>query len=169
METFIKYLLFCGVAFVFWACDGSGSVKANGSTVFNVQYTKSRTFSSGEPIITVISSKKEIEEYYGNQEIKIWDKQDDVLSEQEGYNTTQKYSDNFFADNFLVIVEFWERSVSVRHRVESIGRNGKIVISRLLAEMGTNDIGYWGIIIELNNNLKIGPFQTMFIDVDVYR
>jgi len=163
MKTSLKYLLFCGAVFVFWACNSSDSVKAS---TFNVQYTKNRVFSSGEPIITVISSKNEIKKYYGNQKVKIWDKQGDVWHGQEGYNTIEKYSDNYFANNFLVIVEFWERSDAVRHKVESIDRNGNIVINRLLAEMGTEDIGYWGIIIELNNNLRVKQFQPVFVDVD---
>jgi len=166
MKTFFKYLLFFGAIFVLWACDSSDSVKAS---TFNVQYTKNRAFSSGDPIITVISSRNEIKKYYGSRNIKIWDKQDDVWNDRDGYNTIEKYSDSYFADNFLVIIEFWERSDAVRHSVESIDRNGNIVISRFLAEMGTDDMGYWGMIIELNNNLKVKQFQPVFVDVDLYR
>jgi hypothetical protein len=161
MKTFFICLLFCEAAFVLLACNSFGSADANS---FNVQYTR-YTRSEFATDITVISSKNEIEEYYGKRKIKICDKQGEVWYEQEDYNTIEKYSDNYFADNFLVIVEFWEPSNSIRHKVEKIDKNGNIFINRLMPEMGTTDIGYWGIIIELNNHSKVKKFQPVFVDV----
>jgi len=144
------------------ACDSFGSVEASG-TAFKVQYTQ---YTRSEPVaITVISSKNEIEEYYGNRKIKICDKQGEVWYEQDGYNTIEKYSDNYFADNYLVIVELWEPNGSIRHKVERIDKNGDIVINRLVpGPYHTDDIGNWGIIIELNNNFKAEHFKTVFVN-----
>jgi len=170
MKTFfIKCLLFCGAAFMLLACDSFGSADAN---AFNVQYTRYTQYAQyaqytqNEPTtITVISSKNEIEEYYGKRKTKIWDKQGEVWYEREGYNTIEKYSDDYFADNFLVIVELWEPSGSIRHRVERIDKNGDIVINRLVPRIYiTDDMGDWGIIIELNNNFKVEQFQIVFVD-----
>ena len=161
MKTFFICLLFCGAAFVLLACNSFGSVEAN---TFNVQYTRytRSEFANG---ITVISSKNEIEEYYGKRKIKICDKQGEVWYEQEDYNTIEKYSDDYFADNFLVIVELWEPSGAIRHKVEKIDKNGDIVINRLIPRIYvTDDLGDWGIIIELNNNFKAEQFQTVFVD-----
>jgi len=163
MKTFFRYLLLCGAIFVFLACDSSSS--ATEANVFNVQYTR-YTRSEFATDITVISSKNEIEEYYGKRKIKICDKQGEVWYEQEDYNTIEKYTDDYFADNFLVIVELWEPSGSIRHKVEKIAKNGDIVINRLLPRIYfTDDMGDWSIIIELNNNFKVEQFQTVFVDV----
>jgi hypothetical protein len=133
------------------------------NVTFNVQYARNQASNGGEPTTTVISSKKEIEQYYGKQQIKICDKQ----GIEQGCNTTQKYSDDYFADNFLVIVGLWEPSGSIRHEVRWIDEDGNIVINRLVPEMGTTDIGSWGIIIELNNNFKFEQFQVLFIQEDI--
>jgi len=120
------------------------------SISFNVQYLRGGYQDYyGEPIVTVVSSKNEIEQHYGKYESKM----------------LEKYSDDYFADNFLVIVDLWEPSGSIRHKVERIDENGEIVINRLMPEIGTADIGYWSIIIELNNNFKLEQFQTVFLDI----
>jgi len=184
MKTFTKYLLFCAAAFALLTCgnhdydynldnlkpglspassssyESSSSVETSGIP-FNIKYTRG---GYNESPITVISSKSEIEQYYGKQKIKIWDKQNDIWNVQ-GYDTIEKYSDDYFADNFLVILYLWEPSGSIRHKVERINENGEIVINRLMPEIGTTDIGYWGIIIELNNNFKLEQFQTVFLDI----
>jgi len=182
MKTFTKYLLFCVVALVLLACGNSdyeldnlrtGSSPASSDSskssssvetsdiAFNVQYTR---YAQGRTT-KVITSKSEIEQYYGNQQIKICDKQDGVWGEQD-CNTIEKYSNSYFADNFLVIVELWEPSGSIRHKVERIDENGNIVINRLVPKLGTDDIGQWGIIIELNNNFKTRQFQIVFLEND---
>ncbi len=164
MKTFFKCLLSYGATFVLLACDSFGSAEAMG-TALNVQYTQ-YTRSEFANNVTVISSKNEIEEYYGNRKIKICDKQGEVWYEQEDYNTIEKYTDDYFTDNFLVIVELWEPSGSIRHKVEKIDKNGDIVINRLVPRIYfTDDMGDWSIIIELNNGSKVEQFQTVFVDV----
>jgi len=160
MKTFTKYLLFCGAVLVFWACElnpTSNNIESSSSvtsgTAFNVQYLPEGDsyygvpIDYGAPIVTVVSSKNEIEQYYGKYEI----------------NMLEKYSDSYFADNILVIVDLWEPSGSVRHEVERIDENGDIVISRLIPDSVTWDIKHWGIIIELNNNFKTKQFKAVFV------
>jgi hypothetical protein len=150
--------------------ESSSSAEVSG-IAFKVQYRQGQgnLGFSGKPIagITIVSSKDEIEQYYGKNEVKIWDKQDNCCNNyKQSDNTTEKYSDDFFADNFLVIVELAEPSGSIRHKVERIYENGDIFIRRLVPEIGTDDIGSWGIIIELNNNFKIDKFHVVFVDVN---
>jgi hypothetical protein len=170
MKTPIK-MLACAIAgsLVLLACnlgDELGNLQSGlnqDSIAFKVKYTTGNRASIGSSgITTVVSSKNEIEQYYGKNEIKIWDKQD--YWHELDYNTIEKYSDNYFEDNFLVIVELWEPSGSIRHKVERIDENGDIVIRRLVPEFGTDDIGQWGIIIELNNNFKTEQFQAVFVN-----
>ena len=158
MKMLSKYLLFCVAAFVFWACElesptDAGSTYENSPSVkasnidFYVQYVRGSSFSSP---ITVITSKDEFDKFY-----KKYDK------------GQYSYSDDFFEENYIVVVSLWEPSGSIRHRVESIDENGNIVISRLLPEIGTDDIGEWSIIIGLSNDVKIEQFKAVFVDVNV--
>ncbi|MDR2583833.1 MAG: hypothetical protein LBC75_10165 [Fibromonadaceae bacterium] len=148
MKTFTKYLLFCVAAFALWACELEAPTDVEASNIdFYIQYVRGRSFSSP---ITVITSKDEFDKFY------------------EKYDKGQySYSDDFFEENYIVVVSLWEPSGSIRHRVERIDENGDIVISRLLPEIGTDDIGEWSIIIGLSNDVKIKQFKAVFVDVKV--
>jgi len=172
MKTFSKYLPFFGMLLALLACGnhydyeasnlkaGLSPASSSSGIAFNVQYTRLYGLSKGEPGTTVISSKNEIEQYYENQEIEQY------YGKQEIKNTIEKYPDDYFADNFLVIVERWEQSGSITHKVERIDENGDIIINRLIpSPFLTDDIGHWSIIIELNNKFKLEQFQTVFVDV----
>ena len=76
-----------------------------------------------------------------------------------------KYSDGYFADNYLVIVRLVEGSGSIRHKVERIDENGDIVINRLLPGMGTADMAAWSILIEVNNNFEAEQFRVVLFDI----
>ncbi|MCL2817035.1 MAG: hypothetical protein FWD39_01435 [Clostridiales bacterium] len=120
----------------------------NGSAGFNVQYVRTDGWRAGAayPAVTVVSSVAGLEEYAG-------------FIDADG-----KYTDEFFLDNFLVIVLLEEGSGSTRHRVESVGADGRIVISRLLPEAGTCDMAEWNIVIELKNGFEPRRFRAVFLD-----
>jgi hypothetical protein len=80
-------------------------------------------------------------------------------------NAIEKYSDDFFAGNYLVIVLLGEGSGSIRHKVERVDTNGDIVITRQLPEIGTADMAAWNIIIELNNDFKPEQYQVVLTDM----
>jgi len=168
MNTFIKVLACATAISVLLSCDtgtnnnelkelkqqeptlpSSSNIPSSSSMALNVQYLRGgdQTY-YGEPIVTVVSSKKEIEKYYEKYETK----------------KLEKYSDSYFANNFLVIVEFWEGSGSIRHEVERIDENGNIVINSLVPTGAiTMDMAHWGIIIELNNNDKTKQFKAVIV------
>jgi len=98
------------------------------------------------PVCTVISSMNELEQYSNNAEYK------DAVS---------KYSDEYFSDNFLVIIIIEETSGSNRHKVEKIDVNGDIIIKQIVPEIGTSDMATWNIIIELKNSQKLERFQVV--------
>ena len=69
----------------------------------------------------------------------------------------EKYDDNFFENHELIIVLLKEGSGSIRHEVEKVvftqSADGKSsvqpVIKRIVPEVGTCDMAYWRIIIEI--------------------
>jgi hypothetical protein len=125
------------------------------SDVQDVQYIRVNWFSNVDyPITTVVSSKNELERYYDGN----------AVPDQTSLNATEKYSDDFFADNFLVIVLLQEGSGSIRHEVEKVDEDGNIVIKRLLPEVGTTDMAAWTIIVELRSDFKLDEFKAVFVD-----
>jgi len=135
----------------------------NGSIdITNVQYI--RRFGDykeiQQPIISVISARSELDQYYETHVKCIYGSDDGQFKE-----ATKIYSDDFFANNFLVIVLLEEGSGSIRHKVERIDRNGDIVINRLIPEYGTCDMAEWNIVIELNNDFKLIQYRVVLVDV----
>jgi len=133
-----------------------------GQVSFEAQYV--RTASDGGPATepAVISSRAELEQYGSyipNHRIS----GDGVRS--NGFTApTAKYTDSFFADKFLVIVPKTEGSGSISHRVESVGADGNIYITRILPEGGYADIAAWHIIIELDNSSRLSAYNAVFTD-----
>ena len=143
-------------------------------TGISVQYIRTNGYRDGVvyPIITVISSKNELEQYYDNYKDKYYLGQnfnrsidiDDEYFVPEFIEAIEVYSDNFFADNFLIIVLLEEGSGSIRHKVKTVDENGHIVIKRLIPEIGTADMAQWHIIIQCNNNIKAEQYQVQIQD-----
>ncbi|MCL2444459.1 MAG: hypothetical protein FWD13_13490 [Treponema sp.] len=147
---------------MFAACANKDNIPSDvclssngGQAAPNVQYIRIGSgFGPMNPICTVISSVNELEIYTGS-----FDKN---LFWEAGYaDAIAKYTDNYFTDNFLVIVLLEENSGSNRHEVEKVETNGDIIINRLIPEIGTADMATWNIIIELNNNFKPEHFQVI--------
>jgi len=122
----------------------------------DVLYIRTNGYVDGKnyPIVTVISSRDELERYYENNKNTY-----DFSANFGGYSDAisfidamKNYTDAFFTNRSLVLVLLEEGSGSIRHRVDDVGENGDIVISRLLPEIGTADMAQWHIIIELDAN-----------------
>ena len=118
---------------------------------FNAQYLRT-SYSSrlNQAEITVVSSVNELNRYFENRRI----------------SEIEKYTDNFFANNFLVIAGLVESSGSNRHEVKSVSETGDIVINRLVPEIGTADMAAWNIIIELNKNINTRQFKVSLVEVE---
>jgi len=138
------------------ACVNKGSALNGSQTDPVVQYIRIGSgLGSINPVLTVISSVNELEQYY-----RIFN--DGSFREAEYINAISKYSENYFTNNFLVIILLEEPSGSNRHIVKRIDSNSDIVINRLIPEIGTSDMATWNIIIELNNSFKAEQFQVLF-------
>jgi len=115
-------------------------------------------------MVNVLSSRIELEQYCNDRKNKLeqyyfdefgWSMEvDNILGKFE------KYSDDYFKNNFLIIVGLVEGSGSIGHKVEKIDKNGNIFIKRLLPEEGTCDMAGWSIIIEINNDYKLEQYQV---------
>jgi len=112
-----------------------------------------------QPIISVISARSELNQYYETHVKCIYGYNDGQFKE-----ATKIYSNDFFANNFLVIVLLEEGSGSISHKVERIDRNGDIVINRFIPEVGTCDMAEWNIVIELNNDFKLEQYRVVLVD-----
>lgn len=72
----------------------------------------------------------------------------------------EKYDDNFFENHELIIVLLKEGSGSIRHEVEKVvltqSQSGRCsvqpFIKRIVPEVGTCDMAYWRIIIEIGRD-----------------
>ena len=124
----------------------------------NVQYIEKFGSSQGVAIST-ISAKNELEQYYESYVKCIYNSPTGQF-----IDATEIYSDDFFANNFLVIVQFSESSGSISHKVEKIDKNGNIIISRFIPKWMTHDIKKWIIIIELNNSFMLEQFRPVFVE-----
>jgi hypothetical protein len=140
-------------------------------TSLNVQYIRTEFFPFAEypnPTITIVSSKEDLEQYYEKHKQRGWDLDGNLVPDYNFLDAIEKYSDDYFAENYLVIVRIVEGSGSIRHKMEKINENGDIVINRLLPECGTCDMAAWSILIELNNNFEAEQFQVVRFDVRDY-
>ncbi|GBU22855.1 hypothetical protein R80B4_02767 [Fibrobacteres bacterium R8-0-B4] len=149
-------------------CGGdSGQRSDGGETAVNAQYIRTDNFDYDResPDIAIISSRGSLNSYYEANRRMTWDGYGNVLPDEYFLRSIEKYSDDYFADSSLVIVRLLATSGSIRHKVESVGENGDIVIDRLLPGEGTADIAIWHILIEIGNNSKAEQYRTVIVDV----
>ena len=159
-KVFLIVLILLAILAVFGACESKKGISSNLSlsssqTDLDVQYIRVGSgFGPRHPACTVISSINDLNQYTRNlNNYSFW--------ETEYTNAISKYSDSYFADNFLVIVLLEEPSGSNRHKVERLNPNGDIIIKQLIPEMGTADMATWSIIIELSNSFKLQQYRVV--------
>ena len=138
---------------------------------FEAQYIRTDGYHDNVkyPKVTVITSKDELEEYYNaNKDLYFLDHVDKVYSDTtKGFiDACEKYDDEYFEDNILILVLLEEGSGSIRHKVKAVkayNGNVEIDIDVHCPEVCTEDMAEWHIIIELdrdcgidyNDNIKV--------------
>ena len=88
-------------------------------------------------MVTTVTSKTELEQY---------------ISQYSVFNSFgfEKYTDDYFINNFLVIVFLGEGSSSVKHTVDKIDKNNKeIIIKRVSPFEQTDDLRPWILFVEI--------------------
>jgi len=146
--------VFLFIFITFSTCANKENLYSNKSEVsFDVQYLRIG-YGPKQPIYTVISSVNELNQYINNNG-------NGSYLTDEYSNATKKYTNQFFNDNFLIIVFLEEPSGSNRHKVEKIETNGDIVITQIIPEIGTADMATWIIFIELKNSSKLEQYKVV--------
>ena len=82
--------------------------------------------------------------------------------------TGGQYNDDFFKENFLVLITASENSGSNRLELASIKDENKVLqinIDRILPEVGTADMAGWLIVIELGNDYSQHEIDVIMTDV----
>ena len=119
----------------------------------------SRSIETGYPKAAAIKSVSELHEYFDNNK--------DTYQFHVGYygeanmadevfSAKPRFDDGFFREKFLLFVILEEGSGSVRHRVEAaLPENGllSVNIDRIIPEIGTADMSWWHIVLELEKTL----------------
>ena len=120
------------------------------SVDFDAQYIRagSKKELSAYPAVKIIRSANEMSRYL---------KKETHMSE-ELVNACKKYDADYFKEQILTIVLLEEGSGSVRHEVEKVSANNGhavIQIKSIAPEVGTCDMAWWHILIELEAGVQI--------------
>lgn len=123
---------------------------------------------TGYPHVVVIDSKEAAREYYLSMVPHDFDDGEPTLSTGALKPLVgDEYTEDFFANNYLVYVILEEPSGSISHTVESVRMSQAerlmIAIRRDVPEAGTDDMAYWHIVLELPR--KDGIVDAENIDV----
>jgi len=139
----------------------------------DAQYTQTFGYHPGRryPIITVISTKDELERYYEKYKDQ-YNFASNTSPAPDGIepwvtieftDAIKKYTDVFFKDSYLVIV-LMEDGLEKQYRVDSVAENGSIAIRRFNPRLSLLTVTAWSIIIEINSGFKPAQFTAEMIN-----
>ena len=128
------------------------------SVDFDAQYIRagSKKELSAYPAVKIIRSANEMSRYL---------KKETHMSE-ELVNACKKYDADYFKEQILTIVLLEEGSGSVRHEVEKVSANNGhavIQIKSIAPEVGTCDMAWWHILIELEAGVQIADEEDVTV------
>lgn len=154
MKKFITVILALGLLCVFL-----GGSRKQESCEFSVQYIRTNGYNYGieYPVVTVIRSVKELQDYYGANKSRY-----DLERKTKIYSDTtigfldacDKYTDDYFKTSSLVLILLEEGSGSFRHEVLDVStENDKwnITIEVITPEACTSDMAEWHIFLEIQS------------------
>mgnify|MGYP003291723498 CR=1 FL=1 len=103
---------------------------------------------------TIIESKTKLDEYYLNNKDNYNLERNDSEYKPGFLNACDKYDENWFNDNVLILIPLIENSGSNSHKVSHIEvdhhGNMNIYITRIIPEIGTCDMAGCHVFLELN-------------------
>lgn len=140
---------------------------------FTAQYIRTNGYVDSQeyPYCVIIRSVDELNSYYSqNKDIYDLEKHEKVYSDTTiGWlDAVEKYDEEYFKANDLVMIVLEEGSGSIRHEVKSVVKNPDgsfaVDIERDMPEIGTDDMAEWHIILEIECG-KINPLTRVNITV----
>lgn len=126
---------------------------------YDAQYIRTDGYHSDmqSPVVTVIRSVAELTAYYQtNKDLYDLERRSSPASDSTiGFlDVTDKYNDDYFKNNRLLLILVQESSGSNRLNVTNIVQKDAgldILVDRLVPEIGTTDMAQWHILVELNS------------------
>ncbi len=140
---------------------------------FSAQYIRTNGYHDGVryPVVTVIHSVDELNAYYeANKDKYSLERRTGTIYSDSSIGflgACDKYDEEYFEDQILLMVLLEEGSGSIRHKVERVanGADGITVdITTIVPEIGTCDMAEWHILIEP----EAGVFAGNADDITVY-
>lgn len=132
---------------------------------FSAQYIRTNGYNENTdyPIVTVIRSRKELKSYYRkNKKYYDLERKDKIYSDTTGgfLDACDKYTDEYFETNSLILILLEEGSGSNRHEVQNVyldaqNSSWEITIDRKVPEIGTCDMAEWHIFLEIQEGNAI--------------
>lgn len=144
-----------------WISEADTAVSAE-NIGFNAKYLKTALPQAEHnyPLVTVICDSEEMKAYLENKE--------DLGLTEELINQTEKYDDGFFAEKTLILCLLEEGSGSISHNVEKVlkteGKYADVYINKQTPEVGTCDMAYHHIFVEIDKNDFENTDVRLFID-----
>lgn len=142
---------------------------------FGVHYIRTDGYHDGAkfPMVEIIQSRESLDAYY-TEHCDIYDlgPRDDVYPETSVsfLDACNGYNDEYFQDQYLVLVLLEEGSGSVSHAVEKVGLDDtgkmRVDIHREVPEVGTADMAEWHIILELSREDLVDSRDAVLIRTD---
>lgn len=143
---------------------------------FEAQYVSTKIRKIDErkyPVITVIHSKEELNSYYeANKGLYNLERRDKVYEDDTmGFlNACDRYDEEYFKAQELVLVLLYEVSSSTKHEVTDLYWNSsaekqlKIVIDREVSGFGNLGEAYWHIFIEIEKGVEIAEGAQVVLE-----
>lgn len=125
---------------------------------FSVQYVRTDGYHDGVcyPIVTAIRSSSELNAYYeaNKDKYSLERRTGTIYSDSTiGFlDACDKYTEEYFESQILLMILLEEGSGSIRHKVERVAANEAgiaVDITTIVPEVGTDDMAEWHILIEL--------------------
>ncbi len=169
-------LLLCVLVLtIFVGCDEASDSKKYGENdcEFSAQYIRTNGYHDGVryPVVTVIHSVDDLTAYYeaNKDKYSLERRTGTIYSDSTiGFlDACDKYDEEYFEDQILLMVLLEEGSGSIRHKVERVATNeeGIVVdITTIIPEVGTCDMAEWHIFIEP----EAGVFAEDADDITVF-
>ncbi|MCL2368803.1 MAG: hypothetical protein FWC72_07380 [Oscillospiraceae bacterium] len=174
--VFISLIIF--VLLAFSACTVSddanlGDVYPEGALNFDARVARTGVHNSYSRRLypRVIRSMDDIAaylEFYSDEIRPSWGRGADIHLNNVLFGA---YTEDFFLDRFLVLLFFEESSGSHSLRVDAVLENGDVHITRTVpgrGMAGTDDMAYWHIVLELNNQVIPERFNLIIDTVEIY-
>lgn len=139
---------------------GCSPSPASSSVPFSAQYIRTNGFHEDReyPITSVITSTSELTAYYDKYKNEYnFERRQQIASDStKGFlDAVEKYTEEYFRKNILLLILAEENSGSNRHKVTGITRKDGLLhiqVERQVPKIGTTDMAQWHILVEIDRD-----------------